>query len=120
QIDDEAEEKTVGEFVAAARAKPGVFNYASPGAASQTHLVVELFSQRGGIKLQHIPYRGGAPAVLAVPPGETQFTVISPLASLPQIQAGSLRALAAGSLTRDPQFPHLPTRGASRFPGLET
>ena len=118
-VNNKVEAKTLGELVAAAKAKPGVLNYASPGAASQTHLVVELFSQRAGIKLQHIPYRGGAPAVLAVVAGDTQFTVISPLASLPQIQAGTLRALAAGSLTRDPQFPDLLTVAESGFPGFE-
>ena len=79
--------KSLAEFVALAKADPGKFNYASPGAATQTHLVVELFSQRAGIKLQHIPYRGGAPAMTAMVAGDTQFTAISTLLSLPQIQA---------------------------------
>src|SRR5262249_47398798 len=52
---------TLTDFVALAKANPGRINYATPGAASQSHLVTELFSQRAGIKLQHIPYRGGAP-----------------------------------------------------------
>src|SRR5258706_15655591 len=99
-VNGQFQAKTLGEFVALAKPKPGAFNYASPGAASQTHLCIELFSQRAGIRQQHVPYRGGAPAVLAVVTGEAQFTVISPLASLPQIQAGSLRALAAASATR--------------------
>ena len=79
--------KSLAEFVALAKADPGKFNYASPGAATQTHLVVELFSQRAGIKLQHIPYRGGAPAMTAMVAGDTQFTAISTLLSLPQIQS---------------------------------
>jgi tripartite-type tricarboxylate transporter receptor subunit TctC len=111
--------KTLGAFVALAKAEPGKLNYASPGAASQTHLVSELFSQAAGIKLQHIPYRGGVPAITATVTGETHLTVISPLVSLPQIEAGNLRALAAGSLTRDPQFPDLPTVAESGFPGFE-
>jgi tripartite-type tricarboxylate transporter receptor subunit TctC len=111
--------KTLGEFVALAKAHPGKFNYASPGAASQNHLVVELFSQAAGIKLQHIPYRGGAPAITATVAGDTEFTVISPLASLPQIEAGNLRAIAAGSLARDRQFPDLPTVAEQGFPGFE-
>jgi tripartite-type tricarboxylate transporter receptor subunit TctC len=110
---------TLAEFIALARMNPGKFNYATPGAASQSHLVTELFSQRAGIKLQHIPYRGGAPAILAMVSGETQFAVISPLASLPHIQSGALRAIAAGSLTRDPQMPDLPTVAESGFPGFE-
>ena len=111
--------KSLAEFVALAKADPGKFNYASPGAATQTHLVVELFSQRTGIKLQHIPYRGGAPAMTAMVAGDTQFTAISTLLSLPQIQSAALRAIASGSLTRDPQLPDLPTVAEQGFPGFE-
>jgi tripartite-type tricarboxylate transporter receptor subunit TctC len=110
---------TLGEFVALAKANPGKLNYSSPGAASQTHLVIELFSQAAGIKLQHIPYRGGGPAVMAMVTGDTQLTAISPVASLAQIQAGTLRPIAAGSLARDPQFPDLPTVAESGYPGFE-
>ena len=110
---------SLAEFVVFAKANPGKLNYSSPGAATQTHLVVELFSQKAQIKLQHIPYRGGASAVTSVVAGETQFTVISTLASLPQIQAGALRAIASGSLSRDPQLPDLPTVVEQGFPGLE-
>jgi tripartite-type tricarboxylate transporter receptor subunit TctC len=111
--------KSLAEFVALAKADPGKFNYASPGAATQTHLVVELFSQRAGIKLQHIPYRGGAPAMTAMVAGDTQFTAISTLLSLPQIQSAALRAIASGSLARDPQLPDLPTVAEQGFPGFE-
>jgi tripartite-type tricarboxylate transporter receptor subunit TctC len=111
--------KSLAEFVTLAKASPGKFNYASPGAATQTHLVVELFSQKAGIKLQHIPYRGGAPAMTAMVAGETQFTAISTLLSLPQIQSAALRAIASGSLTRDPQLPNLPTVAEQGFPGFE-
>jgi len=110
---------SLAEFVVLAKANPGKLNYSSPGAATQTHLVVELFSQKAQIKLQHIPYRGGALAVTSVVAGETQFTVISTLASLPLIQARALRAIASGSLSRDPQLPNLPTVVEQGFPGLE-
>jgi len=110
---------SLAEFVALAKANPGKLNYASPGAATQTHLVVELFSQRADIKLQHIPYRGGAPAMTAMVAGDTQFTAISTLLSLPQIQAGALRAIASGSLSRDAQLPDLPTVAEQGFPGFE-
>jgi len=109
---------SLAEFVVLAKANPGKLNYSSPGAATQTHLVVELFSQKAQIKLQHIPYRGGALAVTSVVAGETQFTVISTLASLPLIQARALRAIASGSLSRDPQLPNLPTVVEQGFPGL--
>jgi tripartite-type tricarboxylate transporter receptor subunit TctC len=111
--------KSLGEFVALAKANPGKFNYASPGAATQTHLVVELFSQRAGIKLQHVPYRGGNPAMLAMVAGDTQFTAISTLLSLPQIQAGALRPVATGNPEREPQFPDLPTVAEQGYPDFE-
>jgi tripartite-type tricarboxylate transporter receptor subunit TctC len=111
--------KTLGELVALAKANPGKLNYATPGAASQTRFVAELFSGRAGIKMQHIPYRGGAPAVQSVMAGQTEFSALSPLVSLPQIEAGSLRALAVGSLTRYPQLPDVPTLAESGFPDFE-
>ena len=111
--------RTLGELVALAKASPGKLNYATPGAATQTRFVTELWSARAGIKLQHIPYRGGAPAVQSVVAGQTEFTVLSPLVSLPQIAAGNLRALAVGSLARYPQLPDVPTVAESGFPDFE-
>ena len=110
---------SLAEFVELARANPGKLNYASPGAATQTHLVIELFSRKANIKLQHIPYRGGAPAMTAMVAGDTQFTAISTLLSLPQLEAGALRAIANGSLSRDAQLPDLPTVTEQGFPGFE-
>jgi tripartite-type tricarboxylate transporter receptor subunit TctC len=111
--------RTLGEFVALARANPGKFNYGTPGAASQSHLLVALWSRLAGIEMQHIPYRGGAPAMTAMVAGDTQFTAISTLLSLPQIEAGTLRAIASGSLGRDAQLPDLPTVAEQGFPGFE-
>jgi tripartite-type tricarboxylate transporter receptor subunit TctC len=111
--------KTLAEFVALAKASPGKLNYATPGAATQTRFVTELWSRRAGIEMQHIPYRGGAPAVQAVVAGQTEFTVLSPLVSLPQIEAGNVRALAVGSLERYAQLPDVPTVAESGFPGFE-
>jgi tripartite-type tricarboxylate transporter receptor subunit TctC len=110
---------TLGEFVALAKASPGALNYASPGAASQTHLLVELFSRLAGIKLQHIPYRGGNPAILATVAGDTELTVISALVSLPHIQAGALRALATSTAARAPQLPNVPSVAEQGFPGFD-
>jgi tripartite-type tricarboxylate transporter receptor subunit TctC len=118
-INNRLQAKSLGEFIALAKASPGKLNYATPGAASQSQLITELFDRRAGISMQHIPYRGGAPAVLATVSGESQFAVLSPLVSLPQINAGSLRAIAAGGLARDPQFPDLPTVAEQGFPGFE-
>jgi tripartite-type tricarboxylate transporter receptor subunit TctC len=118
-INKQVPAKTLGELVALAKANPGKLNYATPGAATQTRFVTELWSERAGIKLQHIPYRGGAPAVQSVVAGQTEFTVLSPLVSLPQIEAGNLRALAVGSLARFAQLPGVPTVAESGFPDFE-
>ena len=111
--------KTLAEFIALAKINPGKFNYATPGATSQAHLLMSLLGQMAGISMQHIPYKGGAPAVLATVAGETQATVMSPIASKAQIDAGSLRPLAVTSLARDPNFPGLATLAEQGFPGFE-
>ena len=118
-VHPKVEANSLSGFVAAAASSPGKFNYASPGAASQTHLVIELLSRKAGIKLQHIPYRGGAPAVQAMLAGDTHFTVISTLLSLPHIRSGALRAIATGGLAREAQLPDLPTVAEQGFPGFE-
>jgi len=111
--------KSFAEFIALAKANPGKFNYATPGATSQAHLLTALLSAQAGLEMQHIPYKGGAPAVLGTVAGETQMTMMSPLASLSQIQAGNLRPLAVTSLERDKNFPDLPSIAEAGFPGFE-
>jgi len=111
--------KNLKELAALAKAKPGALNYATPGASSQAHLLLELWSSQAGIKMQHIPYRGGAPAVLATVTGETDMTLISPTASLTQIEAKTLRALATGGATREEQLPDVPTTAESGFPDFK-
>ena len=111
--------RTLEEFVALAKAEPGKLNYGTSGASTQAHLLLEMWCARAGIKMQHIPYRGGAPAALAVAAGEVQLVLLSPLGILPQIESGLVRALATGGLTRDPKFrtcqpPPNPASPASR------
>jgi tripartite-type tricarboxylate transporter receptor subunit TctC len=111
--------KTIAEFAALAKANPEKYNYATPGAASQAHLIISMWSNLAGVNIQHVPYRGGSPAILATVAGETQFSVMSSLVSAPHIESGKLRALAAGSLKRDPQFPNVPTIAEAGFPDIE-
>jgi tripartite-type tricarboxylate transporter receptor subunit TctC len=101
--------KSVQELIALARAKPGTLNYSSAGIGTPPHLIGEMFKQRLGLEVVHVPYKGGGPSVQAVIAGETQFSFENPAASLPLVQAGNVRALAVTSETRSPQTPELPT-----------
>jgi tripartite-type tricarboxylate transporter receptor subunit TctC len=107
--------KTVADFVALAKSKPGKLNYATPGNDSQSHFVTELFDERAGIQMVQVPYRGGAPAVLSLIAGETDFGVLSTQLSEPQVKAGKLIALASGGQERSAQFPNLPTLAQSGY-----
>ena len=118
-VSNDVQAKTLSAFIALAKSEPGKINYATPGTASQSHLVTELLSQRAGIKMLEVPYRGGAPAMLALISGEVQFAVLSTQLSAPQIQSGKVRALASGGRMRDRNFPDLPTLNESGFPGME-
>jgi tripartite-type tricarboxylate transporter receptor subunit TctC len=110
--------KTLVEFIELAKKNPGKFNYSSPGAGSQTHLTIELLSKRAGIKMQHIPYKGGAPAVTAVISGETELTMLAPNVIFPHIEAGTIRPIASGDVTRHPRLPEVPTLAESGFPDI--
>ena len=103
------------ELVELARQNPGKLNYASPGAGSQTHLLIDLLSRKAGISMQHLPYRGGAPAALAVISGEAEFTLLAPNVLFPHIRAGTLRPIATGGATRHPQLPDVATTAELGF-----
>jgi tripartite-type tricarboxylate transporter receptor subunit TctC len=118
-VSSEVPAKTLAEFVALAKSQPGKLNYGSSGASTQAHLLIEMWSERAGIKMQHIPYKGGAPAALAVATNEVQFVMLSPLGVWNFVEAGKVRPLASGGLNRDPTLPNLPTASESGFPGFE-
>ncbi len=111
--------KTMAEFAKLVKANPDRYNYATPGAASQAHLIVSQWSNLADVKIQHLPYRGGGPAIIATVAGEAQFSVMSSLLSAPHVASGKLRALAIGSASRDKQFPDVPTMVESGFPDIE-
>ena len=111
--------KTLKEFVAQAKAQPGKLTYATPGTDSQSHFVTELFDSRAGITMVQVPYRGGAPSLLSLISGETDFGVLSTQLSGPQIKAGKLIPLASGGDARSPHFPDVPTLAESGYPKLE-
>ena len=110
---------TLKEFVALAKAKPGALNYASAGVGSPLHLAAELFKARAGINMVHLAYKGGGPAAAAVLAGEAQVIFGSVAASVPQVKAGKLRALATTGAKRSKVLPDLPTIAESGYPGFE-
>lgn len=112
---------TVKEFVEHARSRPGRLNYGSAGAGSQQRLAMELFMQEAGIRLVHIPYKGGAGTVaLALVGGEVSTTMTSVPALLPFAKSGKLRFLAIGFPKRVAALPDVPTLAESGFPRLTT
>ncbi|HEX4779697.1 MAG TPA: tripartite tricarboxylate transporter substrate binding protein [Usitatibacter sp.] len=111
--------KTLAEFVALAKAKPGELNYASSGVGGAGHLAGELFKQRAGIDMVHIPYKGGGPAMTDLLGGRVTMYPAVPSTALPHIQAGKLRALAVTGPTRLATMPDVPTVAESGYPGFE-
>ena len=110
---------SLGQLVAEAKAKPGTINYASPGNGSTPHLAVELFASAAGIKLAHIPYKGGAPAITDVLGGQLPLVAVNALEVVPHVQAGKLRVLATMSAKRLALLPDVPTIAESGYPGFE-
>src|SRR5579872_7424163 len=108
---------SVKELVDYAKAKPGVLNYASAGIGSFQHLSGELFKLTAGVDIQHVPYKGGGPAMLAVIAGEAEVMFSSIVQTVPNIQSRSLRALATGGEQRSPILPDLPTIAEAGVPG---
>ncbi|MCC6532461.1 MAG: tripartite tricarboxylate transporter substrate binding protein [Burkholderiales bacterium] len=101
--------RTVKEFVALAKAKPGALLYGSAGPASASHLVGEMFNDMMGTKVLHVPYKGGGPQVIAAVSGEISTLFIPIPNSLQHIRAGKLRALGVSTLKRDRTLSDVPT-----------
>ncbi len=112
--------KTVQEFLAMAKAKPGEINFGSAGSGSSTHMTGELFQLMSGAKLTHIPYKGSMPAVQDVMGGQIQAMFEQLPTILPQITSGRLRPLGVTSKTRAPALPNVPTIAESGVPGYES
>jgi tripartite-type tricarboxylate transporter receptor subunit TctC len=111
--------KTIGDVIAAAKAKPDTVSYASVGSGSIGHLAMALLSKQAGVRLVHVPYRGGGPAMNDAVAGHVDLLVGSTALSIPQIQAGTIRAVAQTGKTRTPALAQVPTVTESGFPGFE-
>jgi tripartite-type tricarboxylate transporter receptor subunit TctC len=110
--------KTVPEFIAYAKANPGKVNFASTGTGSNVHLAGELFMTMTGVNMQHVPYRGSAPALTDLLGGQVQVMFTSIPASIEYIKDGKLRALAVTTAARSETLPDIPTVG-DFVPGYE-
>jgi tripartite-type tricarboxylate transporter receptor subunit TctC len=109
--------KDVKELVALAKEKPGSIDYASAGVGSFQHLGAELFKLVAGVNLQHVPYKGGGPAMGDVIAGHVKVMFSSLVQTTPFIQSGQLRALGVGGAKRNPVLPDVPTIQEAGVPG---
>lgn len=111
--------RTVREFVAIGKARPGQLAYASGGIGSSSHLAGELLQIMAGIKAVHVPYKGAGPALIDVASGQVHFMINSMPAVMGLVQNGRLRALAVSGSKRSPAAPEVPTIAESGVPGYE-
>ena len=116
-VNGKAPFNTLQEFIAASRAAPGKFNYASAGNGSASHLSGELIKEAFGIDWVHVPYRGSGPAMTDLLAGEVTVSVPGLSSTVSQVKAGALKALAVTGATRSSQLPNVPTV-AELKPGL--
>ncbi len=111
--------RSVKELLALARAKPGALTSASAGVGSSNHLALVLFTMMSGVEINHIPYKGAAPAVTDVIGGHSDMTFAPIAAVVPPIKSGRMRALASTAATRSALFPELPTIAEAGVPGYD-
>ena len=112
--------RSLKEFIALAKSKPGQMAFASTGNGSTPHLSMEMLKSQAGINLVHIPYKGTPQAVIDLLSGQVQAMFANTLSVLPQVKAGRLRSLAISSAKRSAAAPELPTVAESGLPGYES
>jgi len=110
---------TTREFIALAKAKPGEITYGSSGQGAIVHLATELFLHKAGIRMTHVPYKGGGPALTDLIAGQIQVVFATPQAGLPQVKAGRVRAIAVTTGERLAAAPDIPTVAESGVPDYE-
>ena len=111
--------KTLKEFVAYTRERPGTVNYASLGSGSTSHLSTEMFRSAAGIKINHIPFKGSGEAHPQLMGGQIPVMCDAIPATMPHIKSGKLRGLGMATLKRSPFLPDLPTIAEQGYPGFE-
>jgi tripartite-type tricarboxylate transporter receptor subunit TctC len=111
--------KSVKELIALAKTKPGQITYSSSGNGSFVHLTMAMFNAMAGIKMTHVPYKGGGPAAVSIASGETQAQIGTIGAVMQQLKAGRVRPLGVTSDYRVEAFPDVPTLAEAGVPGYE-
>jgi tripartite-type tricarboxylate transporter receptor subunit TctC len=109
---------SLADILAAARAKPGSVTYATAGTGSTSHVLTEMLAQQAGVKLLHVPYKGGAPASAAAASGEVNMGLLSLGSAVNFVKGGKAKALALTSARRNPNFPDWPTVVEAGVPGF--
>jgi len=112
--------RSVAEFIAAAKARPGVISVATQGNATAGHMGLLAFARRAGIEVIHAPYRGGADAARDLAAGAVDAAFITTVSSGPVVDSGRARYLAVATLARVPSRPDVPTLAESGFPGFDS
>jgi len=110
---------SVGQLIEKAKAEPGKIAFASSGNGSAQHLAAELFRQRAGLDMVHVPYKGGGPALIDVMGGQVPVYFGNMASALPHVRNGKLKALAVTGAKRSPAAPELPTVAESGMPGYQ-
>ena len=118
-VNPQVKANNLAEFVALAKSQPGKLNYASAGNGTATHLAMEMLKDAAGIDLLHVPYKGNAPADLAIISGEVQAVFGSMPALLQNTKANKVRPLAVGTAVRSPALPDVPTVAELGYAGFE-
>jgi len=111
--------KSVQELIALAKAKPGYLNWGSAGNGTGVHLSGELFKYMTGVDWVHVPFKGGAPGMIALMGGQVQLSFATIVAALPHVRSGKMRAIAVTTAKRSPAAPEVPTIAESGVPGFD-
>ena len=112
--------RTTAELIAAAKAKPGDFTYSTSGNGSSMHLAAALFENQAGLKLTHVPYKGGGPAIQDLIGGHVTMSFATVLETSGQIKSGKLKPIAVTSDKRSPALPDVPTAAKTGLPGYNS
>ena len=119
-VNDKVPVKTLGELIAYSKANPGKVNFGSSGNGTTRHLAGEIFNQRTGTTMTHVPYKGSGPAMTGLLGGEIELIFEGLGSASSYIRGGRIRALAVTSPKRSPAFPDIPTTAEAGVPGFES